>query len=156
LRCAVRLEIGRDTAGHDAVHHQAMAEARGCRAQYVLAENSAMRVHDGERCIVANGANVAQVIGQPLELRHQRAQITRTRRHIDAERGLDRMRKRDAVGDRAVAGSARGKLRGPRDGRALHQRFDALVHIAEALFQEAVSARQPPFAPAAPDRDRAG
>ena len=56
-----------------------------------------MRMHDGERCIVANGANVAQVIGQPLELRHQRAQITRPRRHIDAERGLDRMRKRDAV-----------------------------------------------------------
>ena len=45
------------------------------------------------------------------------------------------MRKRDAIGDRAVAGGARGKLRGPLEGRAGHERLDALVHIAEALLE---------------------
>jgi hypothetical protein len=45
------------------------------------------------------------------------------------------MGKRDAVSDRAVAGGARGKLRRPFDARAPHQRLDALVHVAEALFE---------------------
>ena len=40
------VEIGGDAAGHDAIHHQAMAEARGGRAQHLLAQDPAMRMHD--------------------------------------------------------------------------------------------------------------
>ena len=61
--------------------------------------------------------------------------MARPRRHFDAERGLDGVSESDAVGDGAVAGGARGKPCRPLDGRARHQRLDALVHVAEPLFE---------------------
>ena len=133
--CAVAIEIGGDAAGHDPIHHQPVAEGVVRRAQHVFAQDAAMRVHERERRVVADRADVAEMIGQPFEFGHQRAQILRARRRLDAERRLDRMREGDAVGDGAVAGGARGELCRLRDGRARHQRLDALVHVAEPLFE---------------------
>ena len=75
LRGAVGAEIGRDAARHDAVHHQPMAEAGVRGAQHALAQDAAMRMHEREGGVVADGADVAEMIGEPLELGHQRAQI---------------------------------------------------------------------------------
>ena len=74
-----------------------------------------MRMHERERGIVADGADIAEMVGQPFELRHQRAQTMRARRRLDTERRLDGMSERDGVGDRAVAGDAPGELRRARD-----------------------------------------
>ena len=48
---------------------------------------------------------------------------------------FDRVGEGERIGDGAVARCAPGQLRAAFDARARHQRFDALVHIAEPLFE---------------------
>ena len=71
-------------------------------------------MHQRERGVVADGADVAEMIGEPLELGHQRAQIDGARRHLHLQRGLDGLREGKRIGDRAVAGGAAGELARPR------------------------------------------
>ena len=108
---ARRRQVARDAAGHDAVHHQAVAEAGVGGAQHVLAQDAAVGVHEREGGVVADGADVAEVVGEALELGHQRAQPDRARRRLEAERRLDRAGEGDGVGDGAVARDAAGELR---------------------------------------------
>ena len=49
-------------------------------AQGPLAQHAAMGVHQRKGGVVANGADVAEMIGEALELRHQAAQPMRARR----------------------------------------------------------------------------
>ena len=104
-------EIVGDAARHDAVHHQPMAEAGVGRAQHALAQDAAFGVHQREGGVVADGADVAEMIGEALELGHQRAQPDGARRHARSERRLDRLREGERIGDGAVARGAAGKLR---------------------------------------------
>jgi hypothetical protein len=60
----------RDAAGDDAIHHQPMAEARIRRAQHALAQDGEVGEQDRERGVVADGADIAEMIRQPLELGH--------------------------------------------------------------------------------------
>ena len=57
-------------ARDDAVHHQAVAERAVRRRQHALAEDAAMGVDERERRIVADRADVAQMIGDALKLGH--------------------------------------------------------------------------------------
>ena len=66
-------QISRDAAGNRTIHHQPVPETALRRPQHELAQNAAMRVHERERGVVANRADVAEVIGETLELGHQRA-----------------------------------------------------------------------------------
>ena len=102
-------EVGGDAAGHDAVHHQPVAEAGVGDAQHVLAQDAAVGVHEREGGVVADGADVAEVVGEALQLGHQRAQPDRARRRLDAERRLDGAGEGEGVGDGAVAGDAAGE-----------------------------------------------
>ena len=86
-----------------------------------------MGVHQRERRVVADRADVAEMIGEPLELGHQRAQPDRARRHLDAERRLDRAREGEGIGDRAVAAMRAGELRGAR--RAFAPRISASMPL---------------------------
>ncbi len=52
-----------------------MTEGGVCRAQNALAQHAAMGMHQREGGIVADGAEIAEVIGNPLQLGHQAAQI---------------------------------------------------------------------------------
>ena len=54
-----------------------------------------MRMHERKRGVVADRADVAEVIGQPLELSHQRPQMACPRRRFDGERRLDGVGERD-------------------------------------------------------------
>jgi hypothetical protein len=94
-----------------------------------------MGVHQRKGGVVANGADVAEMIGEALELGHQAAKPMCAGRRLDPERGLDGAREGDAVGDRGVAAHSRSQ-----DGRALdacaaRQAVDALMDIAEPLLQ---------------------
>ena len=73
-----------------------MAETGVRGAQDALAQDAAMRVHEREGGVVADGADVAEMIGEALELRHQRAQPGRARRRFDVQRGLDGPREGEA------------------------------------------------------------
>ena len=105
-------QIDRDAARHDAVHHQPMTEAGGGAAQHAFAQHAAMRQHDAERRIVADRAEVAEVIGDPLQLRHHAAQPDGARRRFDAEGALHGAREGEGIGNRAVARGAAGEPRG--------------------------------------------
>ena len=94
-----------------------------------------MRVHQREGGVVADRADVAEMVGEAFELGHQRAQPHRARRHLDAERRLDGAREGKRIGDRAVAGGAAGEPRRLRDRAPAIRRFDPLVDVAEALLE---------------------
>ena len=132
---AVRRDIVRDAAGHDRIHHQPVTETGVGGPQHALAQDAGLRVHHRERRIVADRADVAEMIGQPLEFRHQRAQVDRARRRLYLQRRFGGVREGEGIGDRAVAGGAAGELCRVVERRAGHQRLDALVHIAEPLLQ---------------------
>ena len=95
----------------------------------------ALRMHHRERGIVADGTDVAEVIGQPFEFRHQGAQPHGAFRNLALVRRLDRPGKGERVGDGAVAGNTPRQHRGPIDRQSRHQPFDALVHVTESRFE---------------------
>ena len=125
-RRALRRQVARDAAGHDRVHHQPMAEARRRGAQHALAQHRAMRLHQREGGVVADGADIAEMVGDPLQLRHQRAQPHGARRRLGRRRRLGGAREGERVGHRAVAADPPGQPRGLVQRGALHQRLDAL------------------------------
>ena len=51
-----------------------MSESEIGGAQHALAQNAAMGMHEREGGIVADGADIAEMIGEPFELGHQRSQ----------------------------------------------------------------------------------
>ena len=121
LRGTVGRHIARDAARHDDVHHQPVAEADlGC-AQAALAQNAGLRMHQRESGVVADSADVAEMVRQALELGHQRAQVERARWRRYVQRGFGGLRKGVSISDGAVAGSARGQLRGGVKRGAVHQ-----------------------------------
>src|SRR5439155_972310 len=84
--CSIRAclgEVDGDAARHHAVHHQAVAEAGIRHAQDVLAQDAAVGMDEREGGVVADGADVAEMVGEALQLRHQRAQEDRARRRLD-------------------------------------------------------------------------
>ena len=132
---AILAEVGRYATRNDAVHHQPMPEAGVRDAQHVLAQDAAVCVDQREGGVVADGADVAQVIGDALQLRHQRAQPHRTHRGLAALRRLHRAREGERIGDCAVAGNPARQPRRVRDRRADHEVVDAFVHIPQPFLQ---------------------
>ena len=76
-------------AGHHAVHHQPVAEAGVARAQHFLAQDAAMGVDEREGGVVADEAEVVDVVGDPLELGHAARAASARAAAADAERRLD-------------------------------------------------------------------
>ena len=110
-------KIGGDAAGtmRSIISRWPKQAKRG--AQHALAQHGAMGEHEGEGGIVADGADIAEMVGEPLELRHQRAQPDRARRRLHAERRFDRAGEGERIGDRAVARDAAAMRRGFGRGR---------------------------------------
>ena len=82
---ARRQKIKGNTAWHNAVHHQPMPETGLRGAQDALAQHATMGEHESKPGIVADGADIAEVVGEALELRHQSAQPNCARRNFDTE-----------------------------------------------------------------------
>ena len=70
-----------------------------------------MGEHQGEGGVVADRADVAEMVGEPLDLGHHAAKTMRPRRRLDAERRLDGAGEGDGVGDGRVAAHARRRVR---------------------------------------------
>ena len=94
-----------------------------------------MGLHQAEGRVVADRADVAEMIGKPLEFRKQRPQPDRAVRHRKLQRRFGGLRKRIGIGDGAVARYASGELSAALDAGAAHQPLDALVGISQPLFQ---------------------
>jgi hypothetical protein len=132
---AIRRNVLRDAAGHDPVHHQPVAERPVRRRQYPLAENSAMGMDQRKGRVIADRADIAEMIGDAFELRHDAAQCRGARRRLDAQRRLHGKRKRKAERDGRVPRRPRGDAGRPVHTRTGQQCIDALVHVAEPLLQ---------------------
>ena len=77
-----------------------MAEGDLGGAQRPLAQDAAMGEHEREGGVVADRADVAEVVGETFELGHHAAQGVRARRRLESERGLDGAGEGEGVGDR--------------------------------------------------------
>ena len=94
-----------------------------------------MGEHQSKAGVVADGADIAEVVGEALELRHQSAQPNGARRNFDSERRFHSAGKGEAIGDRAVAGGPRRERAAAVDRGAQHEGFDALMGVAQTLFE---------------------
>ncbi len=94
-----------------------------------------MRVKQSEGRIIADRADVAEMIGEPFEFRHQGTEISRARRNGNFECRFHGGGKGPSIGDRAVARDPAGKARSLIERRIHHQPIDAFVHIAEPFFE---------------------
>ena len=93
---ALVVDILGEAAGHDAIHHQAMAE-RGPQARRTRSRNTAQCASIREKSsVVADGADVADMIGEPLQFRIDRAQMEARAGASPFRRRLDGMRERQA------------------------------------------------------------
>ena len=132
---AVVSQVRRDSARDDPVHHEAVAEGPGAGAQRHLAQYSALGVQHREGRVVADRSDIAQVVCDPLELGHDAAQPHGARWRPEIERTLHRLHERPRAGDRAVAREPRRDARGWLEILTGHEPFDALVGVAETLFE---------------------
>ena len=94
-----------------------------------------MCVHQRKGRIVADGADVAEMIGEPLEFCQQRAQEHGSIRHGEIQSDFSRARKRVSVSHGTVTRNAAGELNAAREAGAAHQPVDALVDVSKPLFQ---------------------
>ena len=108
-----------------------MAHARNT----CFAQDRALRVHHRERSVVADRTDVAQVIRDPLELRHHRTQPHRARWRVELECRLHGASEDERIRHRTVPGHARRNSCGFVDRLVAEQLLDALVRIAETLFE---------------------
>ena len=88
-----------------------------------------------QRGVVAQGAQVAQVVGDALALQHQRTQPGRARRDFAAPGRLERHAIGPGVGHRRVARHAAGEPVGLQRRQLGEAALDALVHVAQVLFE---------------------
>jgi len=86
-----------------------------------------MGEHDGKPGVVADGADIAEVIGEALELRHQSAQPNCARRNFNPERDFNGTGEGKAIGGRTVAGCPPSEACGCIDGCSGHEGFDTLM-----------------------------
>ena len=64
-----RRQVDGDAAGNDPVHHQPMAEAGVAGLQDLLAQDAAMGVHEREGGVVADEAEIVDVVGDAARAR---------------------------------------------------------------------------------------
>ena len=112
-----------------------MAEARVRGAQHLLPQDAALRMHEREGRVVADRADIAEMVGKPFKLGHECAQMQRARRNLHIPRGFNRMRKGQRISDGAVARRAAGKPARLVERCTGHELLDAFVHIPQPLFQ---------------------
>ena len=112
-----------------------MAEHGGVLAQPVLPEAHELREREAEGGVVAQRAQVAQVVGHPFPFQQQRAQPPRARRRHHAQQRLRGLRVGPREGDGGVARDAPGEAVALGDGERLEALVDALVHVAQALLE---------------------
>src|SRR5260221_4620882 len=125
--------VARDAPRHHVVHQQPMAEGDEVRAQHVLLQPRKLREAERESAVVAEVAQIAEVIGEALTLERQRAQPSGAHRDRQLRDRLHRLRVRPRVSHRAVAGDASGETISVEDSERLEALFDALVRIPQPL-----------------------
>ena len=128
-------DVSPHAPGDDHVHQQAVAEALLAAPLPELAQAPELGEREGEGDVVADGADVPEVVRDALALGEDRAQVQRPGRDHAAHRPLEGLAGRPGVGDGGVPGDPAGEP-GESLGIAADRRLlDALVDVAEALLE---------------------
>src|SRR2546423_13835813 len=90
---------------------------------------------EAKRDVVAEIAEIAQMVCEPLAFKRDRAQQCRARRNVEARRRFDRHGVGPGERDRGIAADAAGELCAFLDAERLEALFNPLVLIAQPLFQ---------------------
>ena len=112
-----------------------MSERRRVLAQHVFAQARELREAERESAVVADRAEIAQMVREALALEAQRAQPRCARGRHGAREAFDGLRIRPRIGDRAVARHAPGEPSGVEHRQRLEALFDPLVCVAEPLLE---------------------
>ena len=75
-----------NTARHNCVHHQTMAEDLVTRGKHPLTKDAAVGVQQRKGGVIADGTDVAEMVGDSLELGHDSADDLCAQRHHDVAR----------------------------------------------------------------------
>ena len=128
------------------------ARTRHPRHATSLTQHRAVRQNYGERRIVADRAEIAEVIGDPFHLRQQRPQPDGARRrHSMPQRRLDRAGEPDAERHRAVARYPAGE-----SGRLLLTPGRQTVHRRLCGHSQAVASRRTTVSPSTGETEMPG
>jgi hypothetical protein len=128
-------KIAGHAARYHAIAHQPVTEAGIRHPQHAFPQNGAMGMHQRKGRIVANRADIAEMICQTLQFRHQRAQPDCPRRRHHIARGLCGLGKGQLIGYGAVAADPAREFCCAHEISATHQRFHALVRVAQPCFE---------------------
>ena len=128
-------EIAARATGHHEVEQVALSEGLLRHPQQAFLEAQELRESERKPRVVAERTEVAEMIGDALQLERQRTQPGRTLRQAGPGHALERL----AVGPRerhaGVAGDARGESMSFEDGQFGEASLDTLVNVAKALLE---------------------
>ena len=94
-----------------------------------------MGMEKAEGGIVADCAEIAEMISHPLELGHHGPQPDGARRNLESERRFDGPGEGNPIADRAVPRYVTCQSGRLAETCTRHERLDALVHVAEPLLE---------------------
>src|SRR5262249_49856168 len=129
------IEVARDAAGQYDGHEHAMSERAGVRAQHGLFEARDVRQSEGKAAVVAEIAQVAEMIGDALALEAERAEDDRARWHGELRDRFGGLRIGPGVRHRAIARDPAGEPIPVPDRQLLEALLDALVHVAQTFLE---------------------
>ena len=104
------LNVPRDAAGQEAAAHQPMAEQARVQAQQVFAEPQRVCVDDGKSGVIANRANVRDMVVKPFQFEQDHSKIGSPARNFGAGEGFHRLAKRQSMGHARITGNSFGQL----------------------------------------------
>ncbi len=131
----VGVQIEPHAAGLHRVHGITRAERPRVEAQHVFLQTTELRQRKAEAAVVGNGADVAQMIGQALAFKQQRAQMKRARRRLHPGQRLAGHAIRPGIGHGAVAAQPRSQAHAIVQRHAFEALFHSLVGETQAFFQ---------------------
>ncbi len=131
----VGIDVASNAAGHDVIHQQPVPERALVEPQHVLAQPGELGEAEREPAVVAEVAEVAQMVADALALEGERAQPRGARRRCDAGDGFQRLRVGARIRDGPVAGNASRQPVPLGERHRLEALFDPLVHVPEALLE---------------------
>ena len=123
------IEIESHATGHHRVHHEAVAEQVARKALPVLAQPRELGQSEGQRGVVAQGAEVTQMVGDALAFEQQRTQPGRTHGHNNAGSRLQRHAVSPGVGHGRITADAPGESVSFESVQRAEAVLDAFVHI---------------------------
>ena len=128
-------EVYPSASRYDRIEEVSLAECALGLAQQLLLHPRELGERERKSRIVAERAQVAQVIGEALELEAKRAQPDRPVRHEASGHAFDRLTVGPREGDGGVARNARREAMAFQDRELREACLDALVCVAESFLE---------------------